>query len=65
VSLIEKSREIACINESLDGVMRRGVPSWMVLDRDAFKGTMKTLPVRAELTTPEVQERLIVELYSK
>jgi small subunit ribosomal protein S4 len=65
VSLTEKSREIACINESLDSVMRRGVPSWMELERDAFKGTMKTLPVRAELTTPEIQERLIVELYSK
>jgi small subunit ribosomal protein S4 len=65
ISLIEKSRQIACINESLDSVMRRGVPSWIELDRDAFKGTMKTLPVRAELTTPEIQERLIVELYSK
>lgn len=65
VSLVEKSRQIACINESLDSVMRRGVPSWVELDRDAFKGTMKTLPVRAELTTPEIQERLIVELYSK
>ena len=65
VSLVEKSRQVACINESLDSVMRRGVPSWVELDRDAFKGTMKTLPVRAELTTPEIQERLIVELYSK
>lgn len=65
VSLREKSREVTAINESLDSVMRRGVPSWMELDRDAFKGKMKTLPVRAELTTPEIQERLIVELYSK
>lgn len=65
VSLREKSREVACINESLDSVMRRGVPSWVELDRDAFKGVMKTLPVRGELTTPEFQEQLIVELYSK
>lgn len=65
VSLREKSRSITTINESLDSVMRRGVPSWMELDRDAYKGKMKTLPVRAELTTPEIQERLIVELYSK
>jgi len=65
ISLIEKSRQIACINESLDSVMRRGLPSWIELDRDAYKGTMKTLPVRAELTTPEIHERLIVELYSK
>lgn len=65
VSLREKSREVACINESLDSVMRRGVPSWVELDRDAFKGVIKTLPVRSELTTPEFQEQLIVELYSK
>jgi small subunit ribosomal protein S4 len=45
--------------------MRRGVPSWVELERDAFKGTIKTLPVRSELTTPEFQEQLIVELYSK
>ena len=65
ITLIEKSRQIACINESLDSVMRRGLPSWVELDRDAYKGSMKTLPVRAELTTPEINERLIVELYSK
>ena len=65
ISLREKSREIACFVESLDSVMRRGVPSWVELDRDAFRGVMKTLPVRSELTTPEFQEQLIVELYSK
>jgi small subunit ribosomal protein S4 len=65
VTLREKSREVTCINESLDSVMRRGVPSWMELERDAFKGTMKTLPVRSEMTTPEFNEQLIVELYSK
>lgn len=65
VSLREKSRQVACIIESLDSVMRRGLPSWVELERDAFKGTMKTLPVRSEMTTPEFQEQLIVELYSK
>lgn len=65
IELREKSREIARINESLDGVMRRGVPSWLDLQRDAFKGTVKTLPVREELTTPAFQEQLVVELYSK
>lgn len=65
VTLREKSREVACINESLDSVMRRGLPSWVELERDTFKGTIKTLPVRSELTTPEFQEQLIVELYSK
>ncbi len=65
VELREKSRKVARINEALDGVMRRGIPSWLELDRDAFKGTVKTLPVREEMTTPTFQEHLIVELYSK
>ncbi len=65
VELREKSRKITRVNDSLDGVMRRGVPSWVELDRDAFKGTLKTLPVREEMTTPMFQEQLIVELYSK
>jgi len=65
VELREKSRKIARVTDSLDGVMRRGVPSWVELERDAFKGTLKTLPVREEMTTPAFQEQLIVELYSK
>ncbi len=65
VTLREKSREVACINESLDSVMRRGLPTWVELERDTFKGTIKALPVRSELTMPEFQEQLIVELYSK
>ena len=65
IEVREKSRAVVRINEALDGVMRRGIPSWVELERDAFKGTVKTLPVRAEMTTPAFQEHLIVELYSK
>lgn len=65
IELREKSRQVARVNEALDGVMRRGVVSWVELDRAGFKGTVKTLPVRAEMTTPVFQEQLIVELYSK
>lgn len=65
VELREKSQKVARVNEALDGVMRRGIPSWVELDRAAFKGTLKTLPVREEMTTPTFQEHLIVELYSK
>jgi len=65
VELREKSRKVLRINEALDGVMRRGLPSWVEVDRAAFKGTVRTLPVRAEMTTPTFQEQLIVELYSK
>lgn len=65
VELREKSQKVARINEALDGVMRRGIPSWVELDRKAFKAVLKTLPVREEMNTPAFQEQLIVELYSK
>jgi len=64
VVLKEKSRKIACINESLDAVVRRGVPQWLELDKDGFKGVVKLLPAREDVTMP-IQEQLIVELYSK
>ncbi|MDY0291302.1 MAG: 30S ribosomal protein S4 [Desulfuromonadaceae bacterium] len=65
IEVREKSRKIEKIVEALDGVMRRGVPTWLELDRDAFKGTVKSAPVREELTSPVIEEQLIVELYSK
>ena len=64
LELREKSRKIAVINDSLAAVVRRGVPQWLELDKDAFKGTVKALPLREDITLP-IQEQLIVELYSK
>lgn len=64
VELREKSRKIVAINESLEGVVRRGVPQWLELQKDAYRGSIKALPVREDITMP-IQEQLIVELYSK
>ncbi|MDA8164453.1 MAG: 30S ribosomal protein S4 [Desulfobacteraceae bacterium] len=64
ITIREKSRGAETINDSLEAVARRGVPSWLELDAANYKGTVKALPVREELTMP-IQENLIVELYSK
>jgi len=64
LQLREKSRKIAAISESLEGVVRRGIPQWLELDKDACKGVVKAMPVREDITMP-IQEQLIVELYSK
>jgi small subunit ribosomal protein S4 len=64
VTLKEKSRKNAFIVESLEAVARRGVPSWMELDKGNFQGTVKAMPNREEITMP-INEQLIVELYSK
>jgi small subunit ribosomal protein S4 len=64
VELREKSRKVASINESLESVVRRGIPQWLELEKDSYRGIIKTLPVREDITVP-IQEQLIVELYSK
>jgi len=60
----EKSRKVERIVEAMEIVARRGIPQWLELDKDNFKGMVKTLPSREELVMP-VQEQLVVELYSK
>lgn len=64
IALREKSRQIPQVLESLEAVDRRGLPSWLEMDKGKFIGRVKTLPSREELTLP-VREQLIVELYSK
>jgi small subunit ribosomal protein S4 len=64
ISLKDKSKANSQILENIEAVARRGVPSWLELDKDAVKATVKALPNREELTMP-IQEHLIVELYSK
>jgi small subunit ribosomal protein S4 len=60
----EKSRQMARVLTALDGAQRRGVPDWAELDRDACSGRIKIMPSRSDVTMP-VNEKLIVELYSK
>lgn len=64
VVLKEKSRKNQSINDALDSVVRKGIPEWLELQRDQFRGLVKTLPMREHITEP-IQEQLIVELYSK
>ncbi len=64
VEVKESSRKAAQITEAMETVVRRGVPSWLEVDKENFKGTLKAYPNREDLTMP-IQEQLIVELYSK
>jgi small subunit ribosomal protein S4 len=64
VQVREKSRTVQAMLDSLDAVVRRGLPQWLDLEKENLKGVIKALPVREDLTMP-IQEQLIVELYSK
>ncbi|MBC2709693.1 MAG: 30S ribosomal protein S4 [Desulfosarcina sp.] len=64
VEVAEKSRNVQAIIDSLDAVIRRGLPQWIAVEKEKLKGEIKSFPVREDLTLP-MQEQLIVELYSK
>lgn len=64
VSVKESSRQMGRVLTAMEGVQRRGVPEWAELDRDNCSGRIKMLPTRSDITMP-INEKLIVELYSK
>jgi small subunit ribosomal protein S4 len=64
VAVKEPSRQITRVLSALEGSQRRGVPDWAEVDRDACSGRIKILPSRSDITMP-INEKLIVELYSK
>jgi len=64
LSVAEASRQKKVIHEAMEMAQRRGLPPWMTLEREQFRGWLKAFPVRADLTMP-VSEKLIVEHYSR
>jgi small subunit ribosomal protein S4 len=64
IEVKEKSRTITRVVDSLAAVDRRGVPAWLDVDKAGFRGSVKALPSRADVTM-DIREQLIVELYSK
>src|SRR6202162_3023285 len=64
VSVREKSKAQLRIKASLDLAEQNGFPSWVEVDPKNFKGVFKALPDRAEFAS-DVNEQLVVELYSK
>lgn len=60
----EKSKSVARIAGALEGVKRREIPQWLELDAPAMKSRVRDLPARDDITAP-MEERLVIELYSK
>ncbi|APV49793.1 30S ribosomal protein S4 [Betaproteobacteria bacterium GR16-43] len=64
VAVREKSRAQLRIKSALELAEQNGFPSWVEMDTKNFKGVFKNLPERAEFAS-DVNEQLVVELYSK
>jgi small subunit ribosomal protein S4 len=59
-----RNKELQSVKNALESVVRRGVPSWLELDKDSMKGIIKLLPAREDITMP-INEQLVVEYYSR
>jgi small subunit ribosomal protein S4 len=64
VAIKEKSRTNPGVVAAVDSAKGRGVPEWLDLSASEFKGTVKSMPRREDVSL-QVNEKLIVELYSK
>jgi small subunit ribosomal protein S4 len=64
IALREKSKKIQAVSDSLDAIVRRGIPQWIEIEKEKFQGEVVNIPAREDITLP-IQEQLIVELYSK
>ncbi|HPE78534.1 MAG: 30S ribosomal protein S4 [Chromatiaceae bacterium] len=64
VAVSEKAKKQDRIKNSLGLAEQYGLPEWVEVDSKGMSGTFKRLPDRVELPA-EINEQLIVELYSK
>ena len=65
VEVREKSRENPTILSARDATAHAPAPNWIEVDRENLKGRVLTMPRRDELVQIQLNEQLIVELYSK
>ena len=64
VEVAPKAKEQLRIKAAAEAAASRHIPEWLEVDSKALKGTLKTLPARADLPQ-NINESLIIELYSK
>ncbi len=64
IEVATKSKPITRVQVALEGLKRREIPQWLEMNSSDVKGRVRDLPARDDVTT-QMEERLIVELYSK
>ena len=65
ISVRENSKNNATILSARDATAHAPAPNWIDVDREGLKGRVQSLPKREDLVQIQLNEQLIVELYSK
>ena len=64
VEVREKSRQLVPVQAALEVAEGRGVPNWLDMEPNLFKGTVQALPTKEDIDVL-VNEQVVVELYSR
>lgn len=64
IAVSEKARNQLRIQSAIEVAQQRGIADWVDVDAKKLEGVFKSRPERSELP-PEINEQLVVELYSK
>lgn len=64
IAVREKAKKQDRIKFAIEFIEQIGFPDWLEIDPKALKGIFKSMPQRSDLSS-DIQEHLIVELYSK
>jgi small subunit ribosomal protein S4 len=64
IGVKEKMKKNVQVTASLDLAGSRGMPHWLEVNAESATGRVLSLPKREDIALP-IQERMIVELYSK
>ena len=64
VSLREKAKKQLRVQSAMALAAQRGEPEWIEMNNEKLEGVFKSVPDRQDLSS-EINENLIVELYSK
>ena len=64
VAIREKARKQLRIQSALNVAQQVGLPEWVEVDDKEMRGVFKTVPARDDVL-PDINENLVVELYSK
>jgi small subunit ribosomal protein S4 len=65
ISVRESSKNNPTILAARDATAHAPAPNWIDVDREGLKGRVTSLPQRSDLVQIQLNEQLIVELYSK
>ncbi len=65
IEVREKSSDNPTILAARDATAHAPAPNWLEVDREALRGRVIAQPKREELVQIQLNEQLIVELYSK